>query len=325
MKKPSMLIAMPLAQTTMERLAEAGDVTVIDPGEVGEDAFQNALASHDGVLCSAMQGIPDGCLERASKRLRVVSNFGVGYDNVNVALATKCGVRVCNTPGILSDAVAELVMLLVLALARRLDDASGFVRGGQWGTASFPLAHDISGKTLGLVGFGRIGRAVADRALAFNMRVMASDVRDIADGPWEQVSIGNPSRRSGLSSASMSTCPQATRGLIGEEVLARMKPSAYLVNTSRGPVVDTAALRQALVSGAIAGAALDVTDPEPPAPDDPLLAMPQVIVTPHVGTGTVETREKMGDMAATNLIESLAGRRPPAVVNQVDIQFAGDA
>ena len=324
MKKPSMLIAMPLAQTTMERLAEAGDVTVIDPREVGEDAFQNALASHDGVLCSAMQGIPDGCLERASKRLRVVSNFGVGYDNVNVALATKCGVRVCNTPGILSDAVAELVMLLVLALARRLDDASGFVRGGQWGTASFPLAHDISGKTLGLVGFGRIGRAVADRALAFNMRVMASDVRDIANGPWEQVSLETLLAEADFVSVHVNLS-QATRGLIGEETLARMKPSAYLVNTSRGPVVDTAALRQALVSGAIAGAALDVTDPEPPAPDDPLLAMPQVIVTPHVGTGTVETREKMGDMAATNLIESLAGRRPPAVVNQVDIQFAGDA
>ena len=324
MKKPSMLIAMPLAQTTMERLADAGDVTVIDPGEAGEDAFQNALASHDGVLCSAMQGVPDGCLERASKRLRVVSNFGVGYDNVNVALATKCGVRVCNTPGILSDAVAELVMLLVLALARRLDDASGFVRGGQWGTASFPLAHDISGKTLGLVGFGRIGRAVADRALAFNMRVMASDVRDIANGPWEQVSLETLLAEADFVSVHVNLS-QATRGLIGEETLARMKPSAYLVNTSRGPVVDTAALRQALVSGAIAGAALDVTDPEPPQPDDPLLAMPQVIVTPHVGTGTVETREKMGDMAATNLIESLAGRRPPAVVNQVDIQFAGDA
>ncbi len=324
MKRPSMLIAMPLAQTTMERLAEAGDVTVIDPGEVGEDAFQNALASHDGVLCSAMQGIPDGCLERASTRLRVVSNFGVGYDNVNVALATKCGVRVCNTPGILSDAVAELVMLLVLALARRLDDASTFVRGGQWGTASFPLAHDISGKTLGLIGFGRIGRAVADRALAFNMRVMVSDVRDIADGPWEQVPLETLLAEADFVSVHVNLS-ETTRGLIGEEVLARMKRSAYLVNTSRGPVVDTAALRQALASGEIAGAALDVTDPEPPAPDDPLLAMPQVIVTPHVGTGTVETREKMGDMAATNLIESLAGRRPPAVVNQVDIQFAGDA
>ena len=138
MKKPRMFIAMPLAQTTMERLAEAGDVTVIDPGEVGEDAFQNALASHDGVLCSAMQGIPDGCLERASKRLRVVSNFGVGYDNVNVALATKCGVRVCNTPGILSDAVAELVMLLVLALARRLGRCLGLRAWGPMGNGIFP-------------------------------------------------------------------------------------------------------------------------------------------------------------------------------------------
>ena len=324
MKRPRMLIAMPLAQTTMERLAEAGDVTVIDPDDVGEDAFRNALAGHDGVLCSAMQGIPDGCLERASKRLRVVSNFGVGYDNINVALATKCGVRVCNTPGILSDAVAELVMLLILALARRLDDASGFVRGGHWGTTSFPLAHDISGKTLGLVGFGRIGRAVADRALAFNMRVMASDLRDIADGPWEQVPLETLLAEADFVSVHVNLS-QATRGLIGEETLVRMKRSAYLVNTSRGPVVDTAALRQALVSGAIAGAALDVTDPEPPAADDPLLTMPQVIITPHVGTGTVETREKMGDMAATNLIESLAGRRPPAVVNQVDLQLAGDA
>ena len=321
MKRPRMLIAMPLAQPTMERLAEAGDVTVMDPDEEG---FQEALASHDGVLCSAMQPISDECLERASDRLRVVSNFGVGYDNVNVALATRCGVRVCNTPGILSDAVAELVMLLILALARRLEDASGFVRGGHWGTASFPLAHDISGKTLGLVGFGRIGRVVAERALAFNMRVVASDVRDIAEGPWEQVPFATLLAEADFVSVHVNLS-QATRGLIGEESLARMKRSAYLVNTSRGPVVDTAALRRALISGAIAGAALDVTDPEPPAPDDPLLSMPQVIVTPHVGTGTVETREKMGDLAATNLIDSLAGRQPPAVVNQVDLQLAGEA
>ncbi|MCY4607459.1 MAG: D-glycerate dehydrogenase [bacterium] len=322
MKRPSMLIAMPLAQTTMKRLAEAGDVTVIDPGEAGEDEFQSALASHDGILCSAMQRIPDGCLERASDRLRVVSNFGVGYDNVNVALATRCGVRVCNTPGILSDAVAELVMLFILALARRLDDASGFVRGGHWGTESFPLAHDISGKTLGLVGFGRIGRAVAERALAFDMRVMASDVRDITEGPWEQVPFETLLAEADFVSVHVNLS-QATRGLIGEESLGRMKRSAFLINTSRGPVVDTTALRQALVSGAIAGAALDVTDPEPPAPEDPLLSMPRVIITPHVGTGTVETREKMGDMAATNLIESLAGRQPPAVVNEVDLQLAG--
>lgn len=324
MKRPRMLVAMPLAQPTMERLADAGDVTVMDPGEAGEDSFQEALASHDGVLCSAMQGIPDECLERASDRLRVVSNFGVGYDNINVALATRLGVRVCNTPGILSDAVAELVMLLILALARRLDDASGFVRRGDWGTASFPLAHDISGKTLGLVGFGRIGRAVAERALAFNMRVVASDVRDIAEGPWEQVSFATLLAEADFVSVHVNLS-QATRGLIGDESLTRMKRSAYLVNTSRGPVVDTAALRQALISGAIAGAALDVTDPEPPAPDDPLLSMPQVIVTPHVGTGTVETREKMGDLAATNLIDSLAGRQPPAVVNQVDLQLTGAA
>ena len=323
MKRPRMLIAMPLAQRTMERLAEAGDVTVMNPGEAGEEAFQEALASHDGVLCSAMQGIPDGCLERASERLRVVSNFGVGYDNVNVALATRCGVRVCNTPGILSDAVAELVMLLILALARRLDDASAFVRGGHWGTASFPLAHDISGKTLGLVGFGRIGRAVAERALAFNMRVVASDVRDIAEGPWEQVPLATLLAEADFVSVHVNLS-QTTRGLIGEESLACMKRTAFVINTSRGPVVDTAALRQALASGAIAGAALDVTDPEPPAPDDPLLSLPQVIVTPHVGTGTVETREKMGDLAATNLIESLAGRRPPAVVNRVDLQLAGE-
>ena len=323
MKRPRMLIAMPLAQRTMERLAEAGDVTVMNPGEAGEEAFQEALAGHDGVLCSAMQGIPDGCLERASERLRVVSNFGVGYDNVNVALATRCGVRVCNTPGILSDAVAELVMLLILALARRLDDASAFVRGGHWGTASFPLAHDISGKTLGLVGFGRIGRAVAERALAFNMRVVASDVRDIAEGPWEQVPLATLLAEADFVSVHVNLS-QTTRGLIGEESLACMKRSAFVINTSRGPVVDTAALRRALASGTIAGAALDVTDPEPPAPDDPLLSLPQVIVTPHVGTGTVETREKMGDLAATNLIESLAGRRPPAVVNRVDLQLAGE-
>ena len=313
-----MLIAMKLADDQMARLARAGDVTVIIPGEAGAEAFLAALPDHDGVLSSAMQRIPGCRLEAAAGRLRVVSNFGVGFDNVDVALATRLGVRVCNTPGVLNDAVAELVMALILALARRLPEADRFVREGNWGRAPFALAHDITGKTLGLIGFGRIGRAVADRAVVFGMRVIYTDIRTAEAGPWERVTLDRLLAESDFVSPHVNL-GEATRGLIGEDALVRMKPSAFLVNTSRGPVVETGALRKALMSGTIAGAALDVTDPEPPDADDPLLGLPNVIITPHVGTATVETRGRMGALAVTNLIETLAGRLPPACVNDVPL------
>ena len=313
-----MLIAMKLADDQMARLAGAGDVTVIIPGKAGDEAFLAALPDHDGVLCSAIQQIPGCRLEAAAGRLRVVSNFGVGFDNVDVALATRLGVRVCNTPGVLNDAVAELVMALILALARRLPEADRFVREGNWGRAPFALAHDITGKTLGLIGLGRIGRAVAHRAVAFGMRVIYADIRAAEAGPWEQVTLDRLLAESDFVSPHVNLS-ETTRGLIGEDALVRMKPSAFLVNTSRGPVVDTGALREALMSGTIAGAALDVTDPEPPDADDPLLGLPNVIITPHVGTATVETWNRMGALAVTNLIEALAGRLPPACVNDVPL------
>ncbi len=316
MTRPGLLIAWDLADDQMARLAEAGEVTVIRPRGTLDEAFLAALPDHDGVLCSAMQRIPGDRLEAARGRLRVVSNFGVGFDNVDVELATRLGVRVCNTPGILSDAVAELVMALVLALARRLPEADRVARGGHWGRAPFPLGHDIGGMTLGLVGFGRIGRAVAARAGAFGMRVVCCDIRDTGEGPWTQLPLEELLAEADVVSVHVNLSAD-TKGLIGKDALRRMKPSAFLVNTSRGPVVDTAALRAALASGAIAGAALDVTDPEPPEPGDPLLSMENVILTPHIGTATVETRAKMGERAVTNLVETLAGREPPSSVNDV--------
>jgi glyoxylate reductase len=231
--------------------------------------------------------------------------MAVGTDNIDLEAAAARGVSVGNTPGVLTDATADLALALLLAITRRLPEGHARVREGRWGPwqPAQDLGSDLSGATLGIVGWGRIGQAVARRAQAFGMEVVHSSRS--SGVPLEELLA-----RSDAVSLHTPLTPE-TRHLIDAAALARMKRTAYLVNTARGGVVDQAALREALMAGEIAGAALDVTDPEPLPADDPLLDAPNLLVVPHIGSATTGTRARMAAMAVDNLLAFFDGRPMP--------------
>ena len=238
-----------------------------------------------------------------------VANYAVGTDNVDLGACTAAGIPVGNTPDVLTDATADLAFALLLAAARRIRDADEAVRTGNWPTWSPGafLGQDVAGATLGIVGYGRIGKAVGRRGEGFGMEV-------IHNSRSGGLSLDEVLQRSDYVSLHAPLTPQ-TRGLIGERELGLMKPTAILVNTARGEMVQAGALERALKEGEIAAAALDVTDPEPLPADHPLLTAPNLTVVPHIGSATRPTREKMADMAANNLLAALAGERMPYCAN----------
>src|SRR6188472_512756 len=246
----------------------------------------------------------------AAPRLRAIANYGVGTDNIDLDAAAARGIRVGNTPDVVTDATADLAWALLLALARRVPRGEADVRAGEWKTwePSRILGADVTGATLGIVGYGRIGRAVAKRARGFDMEVLHT-------GRHEGVPLDVLLDRSDFVSLHLPLTPD-TRGLIGARAFELMKPTAHLINTARGPIVDHDALRHALEDGEIAGAALDVTDPEPLPADHPLLDARNLIVIPHLGAATVGTRARMTAMAVDNLLAGLAGHRMPHQANE---------
>jgi lactate dehydrogenase-like 2-hydroxyacid dehydrogenase len=277
------------------------------------------LGEAEGLFCLLTIPVREELLSRMPK-LRVVSNMAAGVDNVDVAACTARGIPVGNTPGILTDATADLAMALLLAAARRLSEAAQDARAGRWKTWSPAgwLGADLRGATLGIVGMGKIGRAVAERACDFGLRLVYTDT---ASRPDVEAALGATFlsfaeliRQSDFISLHCPLTPE-TRGLINETVLREMKPTAILVNAARGPVVDTAALTRALAEGWIAAAALDVTDPEPLPSDHPLYSLPNCLIVPHIGSATRGTRRRMAKMACENLLAGLEGRRLPYCVN----------
>ena len=257
--------------------------------------------------------IDDDVLARAPG-LRVVANYGVGLDNVDVAAASARGVAVTNTPDVLTEATADLAFALVLAAARRLGEGERMVRAGQWqGWApDLLLGADVWGRTLGIVGLGRIGRAVARRGLGFGMRVVHSGGR--ADGvASEPVALADLLAASDVVSLHCPLTP-ATRGLIDAAALAAMKPTAILVNTARGPLIDEGALAEALTADRLGGAGLDVFVGEPRI-DPRLLAAPRLVLAPHLGSATTTARTRMAELCAHAVRDVLAGRRPAHLVN----------
>jgi glyoxylate reductase len=268
------------------------------------EALRERLSVAEGLLSLLTDAVDAGTIA-AAPRLRVISNLAVGWDNIDVEAARARGIAVGCTPGVLTETTADLTWALILAIARRLPDAEAAVRDGRWVTwePAFLLGRDVHETTLGIVGMGRIGKAVARRAEGFGMSVLHTSRS--GGVPLEDLLA-----RADFVSLHCPLTPE-TRHLIDAEALARMKPTAYLVNTARGPIVDQDALRQALESGTIGGAALDVTDPEPLPPDDRLLHAPNLIVLPHVGSATHATRERMADLAVDNLLAGLAGRPLP--------------
>jgi glyoxylate reductase len=251
----------------------------------------------------------DAELIDSAARLRAISNYAVGTDNVDVAAATARRIPVGNTPEVLTDSTADLAVALMLGISRRLCEGERAVRRGAWSTWSpdWMLGRDLHGATVGIVGGGRIGTAVARRLEGFGCDVLVA-------GRGGATPLQDVLQRSDFVSLHVPLNP-GTRGLVGEAELRAMKETAYLVNTARGPIVDQAALRRALREGWIAGAALDVTDPEPLPPDDPLLDAPNLLVIPHLGSATHATREAMADLAVANLIAGLSGERMPHCVN----------
>ncbi len=267
----------------------------------------------DGLLCMLTDRIDAGLMDAAGANLKIISQMAVGYDNVDVLAARERGIHIGNTPGVLTETTADLAFALLLASARRLLEGVRYIQAGKWGTwhPTALLGHDVTGATLGLVGFGRIGKAVAKRAAGFDMHILAYSPRltdaEAAEHGVERAELNDLLHQADFVSLH---CPlnAATRHLINQATLARMKPSAILINTTRGPVVDQAALYEALTGGVIAGAALDVTDPEPMPADDPLLKLPNVTILPHVGSATIGTRGKMAQIAVDNLIAGVTGR-----------------
>ena len=318
--KPTILVSGHLTDDILSLLAQEYDVRANrEDRPMGRADLLEAVAGADGFLSMITDAV-DAELLDAAPRLRVVSNMAVGYNNIDVAAATARGIVVTNTPGILTEATAELAFALILAAARRVVDLDRRTRAGEW-TCWAPLlflSREVSGKTLGVVGLGRIGRAVARRARAFGMRVLYHSRSRLEAEEERDLGVEYAEKDELLATADFVSLhvplSAETRHLIGRRELDLMKPTAYLINTSRGPVVDEAALVEALKARRIEGAGLDVYENEPMlAPG--LAALDNAVLLPHVGSATVETRTKMARMAAENLLSALRGERPAHVVN----------
>lgn len=322
MARPRVYVTRQLFDEAIEILRQHADVEVFEG--VDQPAPRSLILSKvrevDGLLTLLTDRIDSEVLE-AGERLKVVSNCAVGFDNIDVEAATRRGIYVTNTPGILTDTTADFTWALLLAIARRVAEADRYVRSKRWihpwGPKMF-LGSDVHGKTLGIIGLGRIGRAVAIRAKGFNMKVYYYDVqRDIK--AEEELGVLYKSLEEVLKEADFITLhvplTEETRHMIGRRELSMMKKSAYLINTSRGAVVDEKELYRALKEGVIAGAALDVFEREPIDPENPLLTLDNVVLAPHIASASVETRTKMAVTAAENLVCVLRGEEPPNLVN----------
>ena len=285
------------------------------------DELLRRVAGVDGLLSLLTDRVDDELLDAAGPQLRVVSNFAVGFDNIDVPACTRRGIPAGNTPGVLTETTADLAFTLLAAAARRIPEGVDYVREGQWRTwgPMLLMGVDLHGATLGIVGFGRIGRELARRGRGFGMRILYHDVHPAS--PDEERELGATRveldrllRESDFVSLHVNLTDE-TRHLVDADALRAMKPTAVLVNTSRGPVVDTEALADALAAGEIFAAGLDVTDPEPLPADHPLVTMPNCIVLPHIASASQVTRGKMAAIAAANLLAGVRGEPLPHPIN----------
>lgn len=321
MPRPHVFVTRRIPDEALDILRTACEVHTWDHEEepVPHDELVRQLQVADGALVVGPHRI-DGPLMDAAPRCRIYANMAVGYDNIDVAEATRRGVMVTNTPGVLTETTADLAFALLLAAARRLYEGQRTIVEGRWKGWSpmFMTGQDVYGATLGIVGAGRIGQAVARRARGFDMRILYHNRRP---NPAFEAQVGAEYRplddllREADFVVLLVPLTPETRGLIGARELALMKPTAVLVNAARGPVVNEGALYEALRTGRIWAAGLDVFDREPVAPDHPLLSLPNVTAVPHIGSATVRTRTRMAVLAAENLLAGVTGRRPSNLVN----------
>lgn len=320
-ERAKVLVTRPIMEEPTRVLRERCDVT-IDENEFGipRDELLKAVSGMDAVITMLTEKVDAEFLEAAGPQLKIVANHAVGFDNIDLADCTAAGVPATNTPEVLTETTADTAWALLMAAARRIGEGERFLRSRKpwiWGPLMM-LGQDLHHKTIGIVGFGRIGQALARRARGFGMKVIYHDAIEL---PREVTEPLGAERRelddllaeADVISIHVNLTPE-TRHLFGTEQFERMKPTAVLVNTSRGPVVDEAALVEALRNGEIFAAGLDVFEREPEVHEG-LLELENVVIIPHLGSATVDTRNAMGLLAAENVFAALDGRRPPTLVN----------
>jgi glyoxylate reductase len=285
-----------------------------------ESLLKREVSNVDGLVCLLTEQVTSKVIE-AGKYLRVISNIAVGYDNIDVKTATEKGIYVTNTPGVLTETTADLAWALLMAVARRIPEADAYLRSGKWKiqwNLMFMTGTDVHEKTLGIIGLGRIGQAIAQRAKGFNMKILYNDEKRSPDLESKlgvkYADLETVFRESDFVSVHV-PLTEKTRNLVAEKQLNLMKKTAILVNTSRGPVVDEKALYDALKAGKLGGAGLDVFQKEPIEMSNPLLKLNNVVLLPHIGSASVETRTKMAVMAIENALAALEGKIPPNLVN----------
>ena len=321
MAKPKIYVTRQIFDEAVDRLREATDMKYWDSEmPPPRDELLREVQDIDGLFCLLTEKI-DAELFDAAPNLKVVSNMAVGFDNIDVAEATKRGIPVGNTPGVLTETTADFAFALLMAAGRRVSEGDRYTRAGNWKTwgPMVLLGQDIHGSTLGIIGFGRIGVEMAKRAKGFGMNIVYYDVirneeREKEYGATYCSDVKELLAQSDFVSIHVNLTPE-TRHLINADTLSGMKSTAVLVNTSRGPVVDQTALYHALKDGTIAAAGLDVTEVEPISMDDPLLTLENVIIAPHIASGSVVTRTKMSLMAVDNLLAGLNGEQLPNTPN----------
>jgi glyoxylate reductase len=319
--KPKVFVSRIIPEVGLALIRAACDAEIWpDPLPPSPEILRSKLATIDGLVSLLTDKLDAAVLDHAP-RLKVVSNFAVGFNNIDIPACTERGIAVGNTPGVLTDATADMAFCLLIAAARRVVEGHQYSLSGNWKTWE-PLGHlgqDLAGRTLGVVGMGRIGAALAKRCHGgWDMKILYHDVyknaKAEADFGARQVDLPTLLRESDFVSLH-ADLNDATRGMIGAAQFRMMKRSAILINTARGPLVDQKALADALRAGTIFAAGLDVTEPEPPLLSDPLLKLPNVVIAPHIASATVETRNRMAEICAKNLIAGVTGQPLPAWVN----------
>lgn len=320
MSKPKVFVTRMIPDMGLELVKDFCDVDLWE-GELppSRDELLQRVQGVDGLLCLLTDKIDGEVMDVAGEQLKVISNFAVGYDNIDVSAATARKLPVGNTPDVLTDSTADFAFTLMMSAGRRILEGDRYVRDGKWKTwgPMLLLGIEMRGTTLGLVGFGRIGKAMARRAVGFDMRVIyydPSETRQDPDVKATSVDFETLLEESDFISLHTPLTPD-THHLIDSEALSKMKPSAVLVNTSRGPVVDLDALYEALKSKHIFAAGLDVTEPEPLPVDHPLLTLDNILIVPHIASASKTARDNMSWLAAENLIAGLKGDHLPNCVN----------
>jgi glyoxylate reductase len=320
MSKFKVLVTRRIPDSGLKILTETCDLDIFE-GEapISRDVLLKRIKGKDGLLCLLSDKIDKEVVAAGGRSLKVISNYAVGYNNIDVEETTKSGVLVTNTPGVLTDATADLTWALLLACARRIPKSDSLVRDGRfvgW-SPTLLLGREVYGKTLGIIGMGEIGAAVARRAKGFGMKTIYHNRKRDPETEKElgamYVSVDDLLKNSDYVSLHVPLTPE-TRHLIGEKELAMMKPTAILLNASRGEVIDEKALIKALKEGRIDSAGLDVYEKEPRLSPG-LAELDNVVLTPHTGSATYESRDRMAVMAAENLVAGLRGERPPNLVN----------